>query len=116
MKRGLAGLAVVVLAACQPTGGADIRSGDGIPGLSLVPAPGGLMVAGSGGREIGFGRDRIGALQSMGRIEGRSPQPVDCPAPGRDAFDTTTGLRVIFEGEKFVGWTNGVGTAGRTCV
>ncbi|TFL20141.1 hypothetical protein [Jannaschia formosa] len=85
------------------------------PGLRLVPAPAGLDVAGSGGREIGFGRDRAGALASVARVEGASPRAVACPAPGLDAFRTEGGLVLVFTGTSFVGWAQDGARAGRGC-
>lgn len=81
--------------------------------LSLRPAPGGIEVAGSGGREIGFGRAQAGALAAIARIEGRAPRAVPCGA-GREAYDTRD-LCVVFEGGRFVGWEGATGSAGRTC-
>ena len=69
---------------------------------------------GSGGREISFGRDRIGALESVAKVTGRVPAPVPCGG-GRDAFDAGDGLRLVFEGKTFVGWTGPAGAAGRGC-
>lgn len=103
---------VLSLAGCQPTG--SVAPAAGLPGLSLVPSANGLMVAGSGGREIGFGRDQAGALSSVTRVEGRPPQTTDCQS-GRQAFTTANGLRLVFEKGTFVGWTDDTGGAGRGC-
>ena len=102
-------LALAVLAGCQPESGPGRATG-----LALVPAPGGVRVAGSGGLEIGFGRDRAGVLQSVSKVEGRAPTPVPCGA-GRDAVATADGLRLIFEGKRFVGWDGAGASAGRGC-
>lgn len=106
---------VLVLGACQPvtTGAATTLSGR--PSLGLSPAPGGLIVSGSGGREIGFGRDQRGALESIARIEGVAPTTTAC-GNGRDGFVTRSGLRLVFEEGRFVGWDGASGRAGRACI
>ncbi|WGH77464.1 hypothetical protein [Jannaschia ovalis] len=83
-------------------------------GLALVPAPGGLLVAGSGGREIGFGRAQAGALASVAKVQGATPVPTGC-GRGRQAFRTAEGLVLVFEAGRFVGWAGVAGAAGRGC-
>ncbi|WP_299821387.1 hypothetical protein [uncultured Jannaschia sp.] len=83
-------------------------------GLLLVPGPNGLDVVGSGGLEIGFGRDRSGVLESVARVEGRESRPAACGS-GREAYATRGGLRLVFEGDTFVGWEGPQGAAGRGC-
>lgn len=111
MRAG-AGLLVLGLAGCQSVG--SVPPSTGVPGLSLVPAAGGLTVAGSGGREIGFGRDQIGALESITRIEGTAPRTVPC-GNGRQAFAAKDDLRLVFAGGTFVGWSTPTETMGRGC-
>jgi|GEM_PF-2641183 len=108
----LSGLLLAGLAACQPV--VPPVASPGLPGLTLVPASGGLLVNGSGGREIGFGRDQPGALQTVARIEGMAPRGTSCGS-GRQAFVTKGNLQLVFESGTFVGWTSGSDTAGRTC-
>ncbi len=107
-------LAVCVLAACQQVDAPGVGAPMAAPRLALVPAPGGLLVEGSGGREIGFGRDRSGALASIAKVEGGAARPVACGA-GREAFATAGGLGVVFEGGTFVGWRDVTAAAGRGC-
>lgn len=107
----VAALSLLALAACQPAGPVAAPGGGG---LSLVPAPGGLLVQGSGGREIGFGRDRQGALDSVARVEGMVPRGVACGGE-RVAFTTASDLRLVFEGGAFVGWQTEMRSAGRIC-
>ncbi|WP_092640423.1 hypothetical protein [Jannaschia faecimaris] len=114
MIRSVAVLGVAVLTACQPGATARTATLVGQPGLSLAPAPGGLIVVGSGGREIGFGRDQKGALESVARVEEAAPQPTVC-GNGRDGFLTKSGLRLVFEDGRFVGWEGAPGRAGRRC-
>lgn len=84
------------------------------PGLTLVPAAQGLDVAGSGGREIGFGRDRRGVLESVTRIEGRPPVPTPCGT--RDGYETASGFTLIFDDlRRFVGWQRDATGAGVPC-
>ncbi|WP_298429023.1 hypothetical protein [uncultured Jannaschia sp.] len=109
MIRPLAALLILSGCVAAPASQPDAPSR-----FSLVPAPGGLDVAGSGGREIGFGRDRDGVLQSVARVEGRAPRPVACGG-GRDAFAASDDLTLVFEGRRFVGWSGAAGAAGRTC-
>ena len=109
MRRALGAVAALALAGCQAATVAPVPSG-----LTLVPAPGGLDVAGSGGREIGFGRAEAGALASVARVEGVAPRPVACGA-GRTAYETGAGLTLVFEREVFVGWADASGRAGRGC-
>lgn len=97
---------VLAIAGCQPA--------PSLTGLSLRPAPNGLAVDGSGGREIGFGRAQAGALAAIARVEGRVPRAVPCGG-GREAFAADGGLRVVFEAGRFVGWESEAGAAGRTC-
>lgn len=109
--RGVAALGLMALAACQP---AEPSGPVRTPGLSLVPAPGGLLVQGSGGREIGFGRDQAGVLESVARIEGTAPRPVPC-SDRRVAFSTAGTVRLVFERGSFVGWQTIQDEAGRSC-
>ncbi|MEM8850121.1 MAG: hypothetical protein AAGE03_08805 [Pseudomonadota bacterium] len=81
---------------------------------TLVPASTGLDVAGSGGREIGFGRDRDGALASASGVTGAPPQPVPC-AGGRDGVRVDASLTMIFTGETFTGWQTEDAAAGTPC-
>ncbi|WP_179380885.1 hypothetical protein [Jannaschia marina] len=111
MRATLAVFAGLVLAGCQTV---SASAPSGLSGLSLVPAPGGLLVEGSGGREIGFGRDQTGALESVARVEGTSPRAVACPS-GRQGMETRTGLTLVFERGTFVGWEGAQGRAGRGC-
>lgn len=109
--RSVAALVLLVLAACQPAGpSAPV----GTSGLTLVPAPVGLLVQGSGGREIGFGRDQAGVLESVARIEGTAPRTVPCGG-GRVAYATIRSVRLVFERGSFVGWQTVSGSAGRSC-
>ncbi|MBM2575834.1 hypothetical protein JQC91_05895 [Jannaschia sp. Os4] len=105
-----AALAALVLAGCVAS-----SSGSGpssVAGLALVPAPDGLDVSGSGGRQIGFGRDRDGALATAARIAGEAPRAVACgPREGQALGD----LVLVFERGTFVGWQRGGATAGRAC-
>lgn len=103
--------ALAALAACAPSAEAPAPPSP----FALVPAAGGLSVTGSGGREIGFGRDRPGALRTVARIEGRMPASAPCAAPGLEAFRTRDGLDLIFTATSFVGWRNGPAAAGRAC-
>ena len=101
------------LAAC--TAEAPAPDPERIPGLSLQPGPRGLLVVGSGGLEIGFGRDRMGVLESIGRVEGASPVPRSCDV-GRAAVETVGGLSLVFADERFVGWEAPDGrSAGQPC-
>ncbi|MEL6585453.1 MAG: hypothetical protein AAFY65_02090 [Pseudomonadota bacterium] len=84
------------------------------PAFQLVPAAAGLDVAGSGGREIGFGRDQLGVLRTVARIEGRAPEEVPCAAPGRVAYGTKA-VMLVFERGAFVGWATDAARAGATC-
>ncbi|WP_308917066.1 hypothetical protein [Jannaschia sp. LMIT008] len=106
--------APIVAAVLLVAGCAVATAPPGLPGLALVPAADGLDVDGSGGRQIGFGRDRAGALDSVARVTGRRPIPVACGG-GRDAFDAGGGLILVFEGRSFVGWRTAGGAAGRQC-
>lgn len=108
------GLGAVALAGLLSACGAGVPDAGGEGRFSLVPAPGGLDVAGSGGREIGFGRDRPGVLETVARVEGRPPRPVSC-AGGRSAATLRDGTVIVFEGETFVGWRRGADGAGRGC-
>ena len=84
------------------------------PAYALAPAAGGLDVVGSGGREIGFGRDRAGVLASVEAVTGIRPRPVDC-AGGREALSTGA-LTLVFEARRFVGWRDADGaSAGAGC-
>lgn len=103
-------LAALLLAGCAPSDGQSGRDVQPARGLTLVPAPGGLEVAGSGGREIGFGRDRAGALESAARVAGRRPEAAPCAAPGRDAARLGD-LTLVFERGAFVGWATADGAA-----
>ena len=104
-----AGALLASLGACGP-GAPDLSEARG---LALRPMAGGLAVEGSGGREIGFGRAQAGALAAMAKVAGRAPRPAAC-RPGREAF-ALGGLRVVFEAERFVGWQDASGAAGRGC-
>ncbi|MCK0168844.1 hypothetical protein MWU52_14890 [Jannaschia sp. S6380] len=101
---------LLLVAACQPVA----PDGPGAGRYTLVPAPGGLNVEGSGGREIGFGRDRPGVLQTVERVERQAPRAAVC-GPGRDAVLLRDGTRLIFEDGTFVGWDVPAGAAGRGC-
>lgn len=109
MRRGAVVLAVL-LSGCVAEGPGPASA----PELVLVPAPGGLDVAGSSGREIGFGRAQAGALASVAKVEGAVPVSVPCGG-GRQAFRTAAGLRLVFEDARFVGWSDGADAAGRGC-
>lgn len=85
-----------------------------LPGLSLVPGPSGLMVAGSGGRDISFGRDREGATQSAARVTGEAPRAFSCSEPGRDAVALGS-LLMVFESGAFVGTVDIEESFGRAC-
>ncbi|WP_139212409.1 hypothetical protein [Jannaschia pohangensis] len=102
---------VAALASCQSVA---TPAAEAVSGLTLVPASDGLDVVGSGGRQIGFGRDIAGVLESVARVEGRPPRAVDC-APGMQAFATRDSVRLNFSGGKFVGWDTVAASAGRTC-
>ena len=113
--RALALGAVTALVACGAPG-PDARPAAPSPvaGLSLVPAPGGLDVAGSGGREIGFGRARDGALATAARIAGRAPRPVPCGA-GREGQSIGADLVMVFTDGAFSGWQTPGRSAGTAC-
>ena len=81
--------------------------------FALVPAPGGLDVVGSGGREIGFGRAQAGALESVRAVTGDTPRAVACDS-GRDAY-AVGDLTLIFEARRFVGWRTAADAAGADC-
>ncbi|UWQ21609.1 hypothetical protein [Jannaschia sp. W003] len=102
-------LLVLLLGACQPGPAPETARG-----LALVPAAGGLDVAGSGGREIGFGRDRLGAIESAAKVTGLRPRAVACAAPGRDAVRFGE-LEMVFERGAFTGWRTPEGAAGAAC-
>jgi hypothetical protein len=94
--------------------GADpANDAPGAPRLALVPAAGGLDVAGSGGLEIGFGRDRAGVLAAVGRVTGAAARAAPCG--GGLAAVRFDGLVLVFEGPRFVGWRDGAARAGRGC-
>ena len=113
MRLAALAVALVPLAACQQTAISPAPP-PSVSGLRLVPVPSGLRVDGSGGREIGLGRDRLGALQSAARVEGEMPRPVSC-ASGREGFATKGGITMVFEAGRLVGWEDGTGRAGRGC-
>jgi hypothetical protein len=115
---------LAVLAACAPV---RPETPPASVGLSLVPAAGGLDVAGSG-QEIGFGRHRPGAVAAVARVLGRAPQApvgrIDCPGgPLTVVAWPREGLTLTFAQGAFVGWQAGLGSAfpgpvrsaGRTC-
>ena len=105
-----AAVAALLLAGCVAAPGGPRPSA--LSGLSLVPAADGLDVAGSGGRQIGFGRDRDGALATAARVSGETPRAVSCGArEGRALGD----LVMVFERGAFVGWQAGGASAGRAC-
>ncbi len=103
-------VAAICLAACTSS-----EPPEPLSPYQLAPAPGGLDVVGSGGREIGFGRAQLGVLQSIARIEGVAPRQVPC-GPGQEAYATDSGLRLVFEDQRFVGWGSMSDRAGRTCL
>ncbi|MEM7488023.1 MAG: hypothetical protein AAF390_02755 [Pseudomonadota bacterium] len=104
-----AALAALVLAGC----GAAQPDAPPSP-YALVPASGGLDVAGSGGREIGFGRDRDGALESALRVAGGPATAVPC-AGGRDGVRVDASLTMIFTGRTFTGWQTEEAAVGTPC-
>ena len=111
-------LAVLGLAGCVPAGTTGVPAPapvQRVSGLTLIPGPGGLTVGGSGGREIGFGRDRPGVLESVAKVTGAVPVAVACPAAGRDGFRVGLDLVIVFEGKTFVGWETTGARAGRSC-
>ena len=97
-----AAMAALTLAAGCAAATAPPAAGPPSAGLVLVPALGGLDVVGSGGREIGFGRARDGAIESGARVTGSRPVPVPCGA-GREAVALGP-LTMVFEAGRFVGW------------
>ena len=101
------------LAACAA---ASPSSGPGpgpARGLTLVPVADGLEVAGSGGRRIGFGRDRAGAVASAARVAGAAPRAVACAAGTGVAVGD---LVMVFDGrDAFAGWTTPEAAAGLRC-
>ncbi|MEM7643665.1 MAG: hypothetical protein AAF366_14200 [Pseudomonadota bacterium] len=106
-RRPIFGLAVLALTGCavvEPTPPSP---------YTLVPAVGGLQVAGSG-REIGFGRDRDGAVASAASVTGAAPEPVPC-AGGRQGVRVDASLTMIFTGRTFTGWETEDGAAGTPC-
>lgn len=116
---GLSVLAVVVaVAACAPSapaaGGPRANVAPPSP-HSLIPAVDGLDVTASGGRQIGFGRDQLGVLQTVPRVTGTAPGIADCSAPNRTAYGTDSGLTLVFERGAFVGWQTAGAAAGRGC-
>ncbi|MEM9796173.1 MAG: hypothetical protein AAF919_06775 [Pseudomonadota bacterium] len=80
----------------------------------LVPAERGLDVSNSGGREIAFGRARLGVLETVSRLEGAMPREVRCNI-GQSAFRTRSGFLLIFEEGRFVGWSLGAEGRGKGC-
>ena len=105
-------LALAALAGCgvSPDGPPAPRPA---PGLTLVPGPRGLDVAGSGGLEIGFGRHERGVLESAARVAGARPRPVSCGG-GRNAAAIGE-LTLVFENRRFLGWRTADGAAGVGC-
>ncbi|MEM7709586.1 MAG: hypothetical protein AAF264_02310 [Pseudomonadota bacterium] len=108
MIRRAAGLALV-LGGCAATEPSTPPSP-----LTLMPAAGGLDVVGSGGREIGFGRERPGAVESAIRVAGGSAEAVPCAA-GRDGVRVDASLTMIFTGRTFTGWETDEAAAGTPC-
>ena len=105
------GFLCLALAGCAPdTAGSPSRSG-----LTLRGALAGLDVVGSGGLEIGFNRAQTGVLDSVAKVEGRAPRPSVCPVPGRNAWRTRSGLVLVFEADRFVGWASADAMAGAGC-
>ncbi|MGB3408548.1 MAG: hypothetical protein WBA67_13770 [Jannaschia sp.] len=84
-------------------------------GFDIVPAIGGLDIEGSGGLEIGFGRDASGVLESIGRIDGRMPVPIRCEGSGLSGYAADDGLVIVFADQRFVGWQMKGARAGRSC-
>lgn len=113
--RAAAICALTVLAACGgPGGGIGQRTPSPVAGLTLLPRAGGIEVVGSGGREIGFGRDRDGALATAARIAGRRPEAVTC-LPGREGLRVAPDLVMVFSDTTFTGWQAGGASAGTPC-
>lgn len=108
------GAAAVALAGCGGPVAEERGAAPPATGLTLVPTATGLAVEGSGGREIGFGRDRAGALQSALRVAGGRANPVDCAEAGRDGA-RLGGLVMVFEAGAFIGWSAGSAAAGARC-
>ena len=107
-------MAAVTLAACAGPVAEERGVVPPAVGLTLVPTATGLAVDGSGGREIGFGRDRAGALQSALRVAGGRADPLACAEAGRDAARIGS-LVMVFEAGAFVGWSAGGAAAGGRC-
>ena len=118
MKWGFV-LAVLVLSGCvspQP----DSAS---LP-QRIVPASDGLKITDSGGKEISFGRSQAGVEKAIGRLVG--PTVIDGVDDGQGCelrHWGGSGLSLIFDKGKFVGWIAGppllpapAQSAGNTCI
>ena len=113
MRATLAACLLAAGCAAAPIATTPRVSGPPAAALRLVPAPNGLDVAGSGGREIGFGRAQAGALAAAEKASGGTAAPIRCGG-GREAF-ALEGLILVFETQRFVGWRRGEAEAGRGC-
>lgn len=103
------GLAATTLIAVMLGGCAGATTDFVSDGPSLRPAQDGLDVVGSGGRQIGFGREAAGALASAVKVAGGSAVPVTCGAgPSAHRVGPVT---MVFTGGAFTGWA----TAGTPC-
>jgi hypothetical protein len=121
--RGLAaGACALALLGCARGGVLTDRP----TGLTLVPAPGGLIVEGTGsavGTRIDFGRAEAGVLAAVARATGQAPRLSPCAAPGRKAWEAGDGLLLVMEappydpldGARLVGWRRGGEGSGGGC-
>ena len=78
---------------------------------SLVPAPAGIDVAGTG-QEIGFGRHIDGAIAAVSLFEGA---PVSDIGTTCRVVGYASGLRLYFTGNAFSAWSYDGATAGEVC-
>jgi hypothetical protein len=84
-------------------------------GVQFNPDSGGLAVAGTGQR-VDFGRAPSGVIAVLDRElgPGRDLSLAGCPA-GVVTQREWGGLVLSFTGERFVGWRDASGSAGRIC-
>lgn len=78
---------------------------------SLVPAPAGIDVAGTG-QEIGFGRHIDGAIAAVSSFE---DGPVSDTGTTCRVVEYASGLRLYFTGNAFSAWSYDGATAGEVC-
>ena len=73
----------------------------------ISPAPDGLRIADSGGREISFGRSQLGVEIAINRLVGAAPINGGVSAQGCELRTWKNGLELIFHQGQFVGWIVG---------